>query len=151
MLIKVDNPGNPELMELLADHIRDMRSISPPESTHTLEIGELQRPEITLWSGSLNSEIVGCAAIKELSSTHGEIKSMRTSPTHRGRGVARRLLNHILAEARTRRYHRLSLETGSMDFFRPAQQLYTSAGFEYCEPFGDYQPDPNSLFMTKEL
>ncbi|KFN09748.1 gcn5-like N-acetyltransferase [Paenibacillus macerans] len=76
---------------------------------------------------------------------------MRTASSHRRKGVARALLAHIVEEARRRGYRRLSLETGSMDAFKPARNLYESFGFEYCSPFADYKEDPNSVFMTKEL
>lgn len=61
------------------------------------------------------------------------------------------LLQHIIDEAKSRNYRRLSLETGSMPFFAPARQLYQKFGFVYCAPFSDYKEDPNSMFMTKEL
>lgn len=76
---------------------------------------------------------------------------MRTAQTHLRRGVAARMLDHILAEARRRGYARLSLETGSMDYFAPARALYARAGFSPCGPFGDYVDDPNSVFMTRAL
>ncbi|MDF2645840.1 MAG: acetyltransferase, partial [Paenibacillus sp.] len=103
------------------------------------------------WSGWEQDELVGCGAIKELDSQHGEIKSMRTSSSHLRKGVARRILEHIIEEAKRRGYQRLSLETGSMDAFEPARRLYASFGFQNCEPFSDYIEDPNSVFMTKEL
>lgn len=95
--------------------------------------------------------MLGCGALKELTPAHGEIKSMRTPRALRRRGAGRAVLTHILAEAKRRRYGRLSLETGSHDAFAPAQALYRSFGFAYCGPFGDYKPDPNSVFMTLEL
>jgi putative acetyltransferase len=61
------------------------------------------------------------------------------------------MVAHIVAEARRRGYRRLSLETGSQDGFAPARQLYASAGFVPCGPFGDYTDDPNSAFMTLAL
>jgi putative acetyltransferase len=50
--------------------------------------------------------------------------------------------------ARKRSYERLSLETGTAEAFIPARKLYESFGFAYCGPFGDYNEDPNSVFMT---
>jgi putative acetyltransferase len=61
------------------------------------------------------------------------------------------MLAHIIDEARTRSYRRLSLETGSMRAFEPAQRLYASFGFTCCPPFADYSEDPNSVFMTRAL
>jgi putative acetyltransferase len=76
---------------------------------------------------------------------------MRTSAHHRRRGVARRVLEHVIEEARRRGYTRLSLETGSQPEFEPARTLYARHGFDYCAPFADYTDDPNSVFMTLEL
>lgn len=97
------------------------------------------------------NDLLGCGALKELDPYHGEIKSMRTAKEHLRKGVAKKLLQHIVEEAKKRGYQRLSLETGSMDAFEPARKLYASFGFEYCKPFSDYKEDPNSVFMTKEL
>ena len=82
---------------------------------------------------------------------HGEIKSMRTAALHQRKGVAAKLLKHILEEAKHRKYKRVSLETGSMDAFVPAHNLYARFGFKKCGPFADYVEDPYSIFMTKEL
>jgi putative acetyltransferase len=76
---------------------------------------------------------------------------MRTASSHRRQGVAKRLLQHLLEEAKQRGYTRVSLETGSMDFFLPARTLYASFEFAPCPPFADYRADPNSVFMTKAL
>jgi putative acetyltransferase len=124
---------------------------SPPESIHALDVAALRQPGITFWTVWESGELLGCGAIKELDSQHGEIKSMRTSSSHLRKGVAKKLLNHILEEASRRGYSRLSLETGSMEAFEPARKLYAGFGFSYCEPFADYVEDPNSVFMTRRL
>ena len=46
---------------------------------------------------------------------------------------------------------RLSLETGAWPYFAPARALYARHGFVEGPPFGDYAPDPNSVFMTLDL
>jgi len=76
---------------------------------------------------------------------------MRTAAAHLRKGVASKILEHIIEEAKRRSYTRLSLETGSMEAFAPARALYTSFGFVICEPFADYVPDPYSVFMTRAL
>ena len=124
---------------------------SPAESMHALDIEALRQPGITFWTAWENGELLGCGAIKELSPRHGEIKSMRTAAPHLRKGVARGLLNHILEEAKRRRYRRLSLETGSLEAFAPARRLYGGFGFKQCGPFADYVEDPYSVFMTMEL
>ena len=128
-----------------------MARLSPPESIHTMGLESLRQPDITFWSVWEHDELLGCGALKELASQHGEIKSMRTASTHLRRGVAKHILQHSLEEARRRGYRRLSLETGSQTAFEPARKLYLSFGFQICAPFADYVEDPNSVFMTLDL
>lgn len=151
MDIKVDDLTGAEIAELLQEHLRSMAQHSPPESIHALDIEGLRKPEITFWSVWDNSELLGCGALKELNSDHGEIKSMRTAALHLRKGVAAKLLKHILEEAKHRKYKRVSLETGSMDAFVPAHSLYARFGFKKCGPFADYVEDPYSIYMAKEL
>jgi len=151
MEILLDDLSGSEVRALLQEHLANMRQITPPESIHALPIEELRKPEVTFWSAWDNGELLGCGALKELGVEHGEIKSMRTTARHRRKGVARAILEHIICEAEHRGYRRLSLETGSMDAFEPARQLYARAGFTFCGPFADYIEDPNSVFMTKRI
>jgi putative acetyltransferase len=151
MEIRRDDLSGPEIHRLLAEHLENMHALSPPESVHALDLDALRRPGITFWTAWSGHVLLGCGALTELTPDHGEVKSMRTANAHRRKGVARALLAHIVGEARQRAYARLSLETGSMDAFKPAQSLYASFGFSHCGPFADYTDDPNSVFMTRTL
>lgn len=151
MDIRLDDLRGPEIRLLLEEHLRDMREVSPPQSVHALDLEKLRQPGIRFWTAWDGAELLGCGALKELDAQHGEIKSMRTSSSHRRQGVGRALLQHILAQARSRGYLRLSLETSSQPQFLPARRLYESAGFGDCPPFGSYVDDPNSVFMTLSL
>jgi putative acetyltransferase len=148
MKIEIDDLSRPEIHALLNEHLQSMYALSPPESVHALDLDKLRKPEITFWSAWDGSLLLGCGALKELDRKHGEVKSMRTPTALRRRGAGRAILTHIIEVARSRAYERLSLETGSMDAFKPAQLLYESFGFTYCGPFGEYVEDPNSLFMS---
>ncbi|MFF3223304.1 GNAT family N-acetyltransferase [Nocardia suismassiliense] len=149
--IVVDDLSGPEIAALLTEHLTDMAAHSPAESMHALDLNALRRPEITFWSGWDGDTLAGCAALKQLDPEHAEIKSMRTAATHKRRGIASIMLRHLLAEATARGYRRVSLETGAPEFFVPAQKLYAAHGFEFCGPFGDYELDPFSVFMTRTL
>ncbi len=151
MIIRIDDLTHPKIHALLEEHLEDMRAISPPESVHALDLEKLRKPDITFWSAWDGDELLGCGALKELDSHHGEVKSMRTSRNHRRSGVGRAILQQVMDEAARRAYTRLSLETGSMAEFIPAQRMYESFGFSYCGPFAGYVEDPNSVFMTKML
>jgi putative acetyltransferase len=149
--IREDDLTGSEIAALLREHLENMYEISPPESVHAMDIERLRSPDITFWSAWDGGELLGCGALKELDKRTGEVKSMRTVTAHRRRGVAAKILDTIIDEARKRGYVRLNLETGSEEAFAPAQTLYERYGFSYRGPFADYIEDPNSVFMTKEL
>ena len=111
----------------------------------------LRAPEITFWCVWDGAALLGCGALNELDDSHGEIKSMHTAATVRGRGIGRAMLHHLLSEAAARGATRVSLETGSNDAFAAARALYADAGFEECEPFGAYPRDRGNTFMTLAL
>lgn len=151
MEIRPGGLDRPEVHQLLREHLRALSQHSPPESRHALDLDSLRQPGISFWSVWGGGELMGCGALKELDSHHGEIKSMRTAAKHLRKGVAARLLSYIIEEAGRRAYRRLSLETGSMAAFAPARRLYADHGFRECGPFAGYVLDPNSVFMKKEL
>ncbi|MCR9139423.1 MAG: GNAT family N-acetyltransferase [Alphaproteobacteria bacterium] len=151
MKIRVDDLRSRAVADLLNAHLATMRAQSPPESAHALDLEQLRVPDVTFWTAWLGRELIGMGALKELNPQHGEIKSMHTRNTVRRRGTGQAILDHILSVARSRGYHRLSLETGSMAAFAPARSLYGRNGFSICSPFADYREDPNSVFMTRSL
>ncbi|MEV7606853.1 GNAT family N-acetyltransferase [Paenarthrobacter sp. NPDC089322] len=149
--IETDDPARPDVSRLLSEHLADMFATSPAESVHALDHSALSQESITFWTAREDGVLLGCGALKALSPGHAEIKSMRTTTAARGRGVATSMLKHIVAEARNRGYERLSLETGTEEYFAPARRLYARHGFTECPPFGDYALDPNSVFMELPL
>ncbi|MEP0923346.1 GNAT family N-acetyltransferase [Leptolyngbya sp. ST-U4] len=151
MEIREDDLTGKAIADLLREHLENMYEITPPESVHALDLEALRSPDITFWAAWEGNELLGCGALKELDPRSGEIKSMRTANIHRRKGVASKILEHLIQEAKRRGYDRLNLETGSFPEFAPARSLYTRYGFEYRGPFADYIDDPNSVFMTKKL
>lgn len=151
MRIEIDDLSGADVAALLAEHLADMYATSPACSVHALDLDALRAPSVTVWTARDEGALLGCGALKELDRRHGELKSMRTAAAARGRGVGGAVLGHLLTVARERGYARVSLETGSQPFFAPAYRLYARHGFVECGPFGDYVPDPSSVFMTRAL
>ena len=151
MEIRIDDLQGPEIRLLIQEHLRHAAERTPPGSIHALGIEGLRAPDITFWTLWDNGELLGCGALKELDREHGEVKSMRTAYAYQRRGVAARMLEHIIAEAQRRKYRRLSLETGSQESFEPARALYRKFGFAECGPFNRYTDDPNGTFMTRHV
>lgn len=149
--IREDDLTGKQIAALLQAHLDNMHEITPPGSVHALDLPALRASNITFWSAWESSELLGCGALKELDRNSGEIKSMHTAVAHRRKGIASKILEHILGEAKQRGYNCLYLETGAFPAFIPARDLYTRYGFKSQGPFADYIDDPNSVFMAKSL
>jgi putative acetyltransferase len=147
-------PGDlddPRVIDLLRTHLASARAETAPGSAHALDISGLRSPDISFWTIWEGDALLAVGALRRLSADHGEVKSMHTAQTARRKGAGSSMLRHIIATARQAGMSRLSLETGSWDYFRPARALYSSHGFVDCPPFAGYVPDRNSVFMTLDL
>ncbi|RZA11219.1 MAG: GNAT family N-acetyltransferase [Lysobacteraceae bacterium] len=142
---------SPAFIALMEEHRVAMQAASPLESQHALDLSGLRQPRVRAWVLREGDVLLGCGALQHLERGHVEIKAMRTSRAHLRRGVAKAMLDHLLAEARTAGYVRASLETGATPWFEPARRLYAGAGFVECPPFGAYVQDPHSCYMTRTL
>ena len=151
MDIRRGDLSDPRIIALLRFHFDKCHEVTPPGSAHAFDVSRLAAPDVDFWAAWEGETLLGTGALKRLDQSHGEVKSMHTAETARRRGVGSAILRHIIATAKGRGLTRLSLETGSFAYFAPAVALYKSHGFTECPPFGDYQPDPNSLFLTCDL
>lgn len=149
--IRTDDLSGPEVRDLLALHLQGMRETSPPGLSFALDLSGLQQPDVTVWTAWRDGALAGVGALKDLGEGVGEIKSMRTHPDHLRRGVGAAILDHILAEARSRGLRRVSLETGTGQPFEAALALYRTRGFAAGEAFADYAPSPFNQFFHLDL
>ncbi len=145
------NFDNSEVNDLLKKHFVELRSVSPAGSTHVLDIDGLKDPSIKFWSLWENNELIGCGALKFLEKNHGEFKSIRVADQFRKKGSGERIINHLIEEAKKLNIVKLSIETGSGEFFLPARNLFSKFGFKTCPPFAHYKDDPNSCYYTLNL
>ena len=149
--IQEDDLSGESARALLALHLRGMHASSPPGHVFALDLSGLKTPDVTVWSVREGAEVVGIGALKRLDEVSGELKSMRTHPSHLRRGIAAMLLDHMIAVARTRGWRRLSLETGSGPAFEPALALYRRRGFADGEAFADYRRSAFNQFLHLNL
>jgi len=143
--------SDPRVLDLLQIHLTTARAETAPSSAHALDVTGLQSPDISFWTIWDDETLLGVGALKRLSVEHGEVKSMHTVESMRRKGAGSTMLRHIIVAARESGMVRLSLETGSWDYFRPAHAFYRRHGFVECPPFADYVLDPNSVFMSLDL
>lgn len=148
---RLDDLSGEPTRQLIARHLAGMRANSPADGVFALDVDALRQPGVNFWSAWAGDEIAGCGALKQLDAHQGELKSMRVADQFLGRGVGRRLLEHLMSEARARGMTSLWLETGSSEAFTPAIRMYESAGFTRCGPFGGYSGNPFSIFMTRGI
>ena len=150
-VIAEEHPLTPDLDLLFQRHTADMHADTPPESIHMMDKGALAAPGIRFFVLRETGAPLAMGAFKRIDDGHAEIKSMHVLAEARGRGLSRAMLDHLLTEARSAGLTRLSLETGVQPTFVAARALYAKAGFTACPPFEGYGPDPNSVFLTKQL
>ena len=143
--------SDPRVTDLLRIHFTTARAQTAPGSAHALDVAGLQAHDISFWTVWEDETLLGVGALKWLSADHGEVKSMHTAAPVRRKGAGSAMLRHIIAAARAAGMARLSLETGTWDYFRPARAFYARHGFIECPPFADYVLDPNSVFMSLDL
>lgn len=149
--IREDDLTGLDTRALLALHLADMRASSPPGTSFALDLSALQSADITVWTAWRENSIACVGALKTLSSSHGEIKSMRSHPDCLGQGAGTALLDHVIAAAQARGLTRLSLETGTGPAFDAAVKLYIRRGFISGGPFSDYPSTDFNCFFHLEL
>ena len=142
------NFDNSEVLELLNKHFIELRSVSPEGSTHVLDIEGLNNQNIKFWSLWEDNLLMGCGALKFLNKEHGEFKSIRVEDKFRKKDNGIKILKHLIFEAKKLNIKRISVETGTGDFFIPARNLFNKCGFKLCKPFEHYREDPNSCYMS---
>ncbi|EPU3933884.1 GNAT family N-acetyltransferase [Morganella morganii] len=150
-VIKADDLSSPQTGALIALHLQGMAQNTPQEHVYALDQRGLRADNIRVWSVWDGDRIAAVGALKLLSDTQGEIKSMRAHPDFRGKGAGKLLLLHIIAQAKQSGMTRLSLETGFHPDFEPALTLYRRCGFQSGAAFGDYQAGEHHQFFHLDL
>ena len=142
------NFDNSEVLELLNKHFIELRSVSPEGSAHVLDIEGLKDQNIKFWSLWEDNLLMGCGALKFLNKEHGEFKSIRVEDRFRKKDNGIKILKHLIFEAKKLNIKKISVETGTGDFFTPARKLFNKCGFKLCKPFAHYKEDANSCYMS---
>ena len=142
------NFNSPEVNKLLISHFIELSSVSPVDRGHVLDIPGLKNPSIKFWSLWENDQLIGCGALKFLNKEHGELKSIRVADSFRRKGNGFKVINHLIDEAKKLNIKKISLETGTGNFFTPARKLFDKCGFKVCEPFALYKKNPDACYMS---
>jgi putative acetyltransferase len=151
MEIRIDDLTHVQTLELIRLHVEQMYVHSPAASVFALNLDHLKAPDITVWTAWEEDSICGIGALRQLDSSSGEVKSMRTHPRWLRKGVGLKILRRIIDEARIRKLSRLSLETGTGEAFEPAITMYLRSGFVVGEPFAEYTRTDFNQFFHLEL
>ena len=149
LTLRIESPRQADVLGLIEALDVYQRGLYPPESNHFLDVETLAAPGVRFFVARRDGRALGCGALRIDPAGYGEVKRMFVSPEARGFKLGRRLLDRIEEEARREGLGRLRLETG---IHQPeALGLYRSAGYVERDAFGEYSPDPLSVFMEKSL
>ena len=151
--VGLEDPAQPDLIALLQDGERHSASLYPPESNHHLPLEALRAANVRFLvarDGAGRAIATGAIALfGSGAECWAELKRMWVVPDARGKGASRMILEQLEAGARDESVRWLRLETGIKN--HAALALYERSGFTRCDPFGDYRPDPLSVFMEKMI
>lgn len=148
--IRSVKPTDPEVAALIRFHLSGMTANSPKDAIYALDTSGLSSSDVKLFGAFENDNCLSIGALKSLSPTDGEIKSMRTAEAALGRGLGKAVLKHIIEFARSNGTNNLYLETGTGPTFAAAHHIYHTHGFVPCEPFSDYaKSNFNRFFCLK--
>lgn len=147
--LEIESPRQADVEGLLAALDAYQAALYPAESNHFLDVEALAAPNVRFFVARRGGQALGCGALRIDAAGYGELKRMFVRPEARGLRLGRRILDRIEEEARRERLRCLRLETG---IHQPeALGLYRAAGYEERDAFGEYKPDPLSVFMEKSL
>ena len=147
--IEPEDPRQADVRRIIAESGAYLQALYPSESNHVVDVDALAASDAVFLAARRNGELLGSIAFRIIAPGHAEIKRMFVRVEARGVGLGRRLLQALEDAARRQNIDRISLETGIRQ--PEAIGLYRASGYQDCPPFGTYQHDPLSLFMTKRL
>ena len=140
------DPRHPEAFRLLQASHKLLSKLFPQDDIYALSVDELCESNVKFYVAIYNGKIIGCAALS-INETYAELKAMFVDEKQRGQGVAQKLLDHVIIQAKIEKLSCVKLETGLE--LNAAVDLYKKNGFTFCDRFGDYFPNETSVYMEK--
>lgn len=144
-----ERPDSEAATQLIAELEAHLNPHYPPESRHGYSVEKLLREGVAFFVVRCDDAPAACGGIQYFDEGYGEVKRMFVRPAFRGRGFAKRILEHLAAHAAERGVGVLRLETGVLQ--HEAIGLYEGFGFTRIGPFGLYRDDPLSRFYEKRI
>jgi putative acetyltransferase len=148
LTIKRVSPTDPQVSAFIDELDRFQKSLYPAESNHLDPREVLAQPNCRFLGAYHEGRLVGIGAAKMLG-RYGELKRFYLADDFRGQGIAECIVAALEKWLYDNQVFRSFLETGIHQ--NAALRFYEKLGYTRCAPFGEYQPDPLSVFMTKNL
>lgn len=139
---------HPDALAMIGASEAELSSIYAPEHRYAFSPEQLVAAGVHFVVAYAGERPVGCGGLALLEG-YGELKRIFALAETRGRGIGRRIVAALEAEARARRMSLMRLETGEAS--HDALALYTRCGYTRIGPFGAYVENGSSVFMEKAL
>lgn len=147
--ISAERPDTADASALIAELDTYLIPLYPPASHHGYPVEKLIAEGVDFFVVRCEGVAAGCGGIKFYAPEYAEIKRMYVRPPFRGLGLGRAIIERLEEHAAQRGLGILRLETGIRQ--SEAIGLYERMGYRRIEAFGEYLPDPLSLFFEKRL
>lgn len=145
--IEVESPLSPDMGDMITELNAVLGSLTPEEANYSMTADEMARPETTVFVARVDDKAAACGALYRHPDGIGEVKRFYVRPDYRRLGLARQILDQVIARAVEEGFVELVLETGHN--YKAARQLYENAGFVECGPVLDYPESPYSVFYSR--
>lgn len=148
-IITAERPDTADAIALIEALEGNLAPQYPSESRHGLSVEQLIEQQVAFFLLRAEGKPAVCGGVKLYGTEYGEVKRMFVRPEYRGHGFAKAMLDHLAEHARSQGVILLRLETGIHQ--TEAIGLYERWGFTRIAPFGEYKPDPLSIFFEKRI
>ena len=148
MFITACDPDDPGALPLLEELSAALAAITGDSGQASFAAADARGPRsLFVVALEIDGSLLGCAALRPLDSTVGEVKRMYARPGTAGVGAA--LLAHLEQAALEFGYRSLWLETRRVN--SRALRFYARHGYVPIAPYGKYIGRPEAVCLGKAL
>lgn len=145
--IRITNPEDEKAIPIIAELSENLLIRFGSDGRNSFTDWENENPKFIFVLGEINSEVIGCGAIRPVTEDTGEVKRMYAK--YRGKKIGKKLLEFLENQAKHLNYTKLILETRLKN--EEAISFYQSQGYSIIPNYGKYVNRPEAICLGKSL